>query len=86
MILPRAQDALHRGQLYRLLIEIADDVSLTKNLIFKGGTCASLMGKLDRFSIDLDFDIKNEVDTKEVALKLERVFSKLGLDIKNITP
>ncbi|MFH1566271.1 MAG: nucleotidyl transferase AbiEii/AbiGii toxin family protein [bacterium] len=83
MILPKAQDALHRGQLYRLLIEIADDISLTKNLIFKGGTCASLMDKLDRFSIDLDFDIKREADIKEVTEKLEKIFLRLGFEIKN---
>jgi len=83
MILPKPQDALHRGQLYRLLIAIADDTLLTKSLVFKGGTCAALMNKLDRFSVDLDFDLKKEADTKELTPRLEKVFSGLGLEIKD---
>lgn len=50
MILPSSKDAIHRGQLYRLLIGIADDAFLTESLVFKGGTCAALLNKLDRFS------------------------------------
>lgn len=82
MIFPKSPDALHRGQLYRLLIAIADDALLAKNLVFKGGTCAALMRKLDRFSVDLDFDIKKEASVKEVKRKLEKVFSSLGLKVK----
>lgn len=83
MIFPKPPDALHRGQLYRLLMAIADDVLLAKSLVFKGGTCAALMKKLDRFSVDLDFDIKKEASVKEVTRQLEKIFSELGLEVKD---
>jgi len=57
MNLPNPKDILHRGQMYKLLIEIADSASLSQGLIFKGGTCAAMQGCLDRFSVDLDFDL-----------------------------
>lgn len=83
MILPNPKDAVHRGQLYRLLIEIADDPFLSGQLIFKGGTCATMMGALDRFSVDLDFDLKAEADKKLIRQKLEAIFEKLNLKVKD---
>ncbi|HIP71371.1 MAG TPA: hypothetical protein EYH05_08260, partial [Anaerolineae bacterium] len=52
-----AQLAKHRIQLTRLLTEILDDPYLAASLYFKGGTCAAMLGYLDRFSVDLDFDL-----------------------------
>lgn len=46
----------------RLLIEIVDQPVLAHNLVFKGGTCAGMLGYLDRFSVDLDFDLRNNFD------------------------
>ncbi len=83
MILPKATDAIHRGQLYRLLIEIADNNILTNSLIFKGGTCASMLGRLDRFSVDLDFDIQKEANIKTIKNHLEKTFKTLNLEIKD---
>lgn len=83
MILPSPKDARHRGQLYRLLIEIADSPALAKSLIFKGGTCAAMQGCLDRFSVDLDFDLAQGAAKARVKKGLERVFSKLGLALKS---
>ena len=53
----RPEDILHKSQLNRLLIEIIDQPTLSQNLAFKGGSCASMLGYLDRFSVDLDFDV-----------------------------
>jgi hypothetical protein len=39
------------------LIEIVDRPALAAQLVFKGGTCAAMLGYLDRFSVDLDFDL-----------------------------
>lgn len=83
MILPNPKEALHRSQLYRLLIEIADNAQLAKNLIFKGGTCAAMQGCLDRFSVDLDFDLKRNAPKDAIKKELERVFSDLSLEIKS---
>ena len=83
MILPNPKDALHRARLYQLLTEIVDDQFLSKNLIFKGGTCAALMGKLDRFSVDLDFDIKDRSLNHEVGSTLEKIAESLDFEIKD---
>lgn len=46
---------------------------------FKGGTCASMLGWLDRFSVDLDFDYagdkKNIAATREALERIREVLS-----------
>jgi predicted nucleotidyltransferase component of viral defense system len=84
MFLPKKEDAVHRAWLYRTLAEIYSDAYLSKTLAFKGGTCATMRGFLDRFSVDLDFDLisdKNEIP--QIRKKLEKIFEKLGLEIKD---
>lgn len=84
MILPNKKDSIHKAWLYRVLQAIADDIYLAKILYFKGGTCASMLGWLDRFSVDLDFDFSGEEKDIEKARKvLEDIFYKLGLEIKD---
>jgi len=83
MILPRSQDAVHRGQMFRLLIEIVDNKLLSHSLVFKGGTCATMLGFLDRFSVDLDFDLLPIADIKKVKSELSKIFVNLGLTIKD---
>ena len=84
MLLPKPKDASHRAWLLRLLAEIYDDAYLSKKLMFKGGTCAALRGQLDRFSVDLDFDCNaEETELAEVRKKMETIFDKLGLEIKD---
>lgn len=82
MLIPRPQDAVHKAWLYRLITSIADDAPLIRSLRFKGGTCAAMLGYLNRFSVNLDFDlIKN--DPTSVRHRLEKHFQKLGLRIDN---
>lgn len=83
MILPQSKDAIHRGQLFRLLIAILENQFLASSLVFKGGTCAAMLGFLDRFSVDLDFDLYPNADKQRVKLELEQIFSKLELSIKD---
>jgi len=83
MILPKPQDAVYRGQLFRLLIEIVDNKVLSNSLVFKGGTCATMLGYLDRFSVDLDFDILPGADAIEIKIELSKIFVQLGLIIKD---
>ena len=84
MILPNPQDATHKAWLYRLLSVIYDNQILSSSLYFKGGTCAAMLGWLDRFSVDLDFDyVAKKTDLKKVRRELETVFDKLGLEIKD---
>lgn len=84
MILPNPKDAIHKAWLYRLLTAIYDNQILSAALYFKGGTCAAMLGFLDRFSIDLDFDYVVNIDElKEVKKNLENIFEKLDLVIKD---
>ncbi len=83
MINLRPQDAYHKSQLVRLLIEIVDNRALGQCLYFKGGTCAAMRGFSDRFSVDLDFDLKRGVERKALAGEFEKVFLKLGLEMKD---
>jgi len=81
MITLRPTDAIHKAYLLRTLTEIVDDPILSSSLYFKGGTCASMMGILDRFSIDLDFDLRPGVDEKELRVEFYKIFDKLGLNL-----
>ena len=70
--------------LYRVLDAISSDAYLSTVLYFKGGTCASMLGWLDRFSVDLDFDYGGTVDNVgKTRDALEAIFSELGLSIKD---
>ena len=84
LILPNKKDAMHKAWLFRVLRAVADDTSLTEVLVFKGGTCAAMRGFLDRFSVDLDFDyIGNPDDAPAVRARLEKLFSDLGLTVRD---
>ncbi len=61
----------HRSVMITVLKRIYDEKDLAKILGFKGGTAAYLFYDLDRFSVDLDFNL---LDTKEE----NTVFEKLG--------
>src|SRR4030067_2487458 len=83
MILPKPEEAKQKYQMYRLLTAILSDNSLANKLYFKGGTCASLRGILDRFSVDLDFDLVDGAARIELRPLLGKVFTDLGLTIKD---
>jgi predicted nucleotidyltransferase component of viral defense system len=83
MILNNPADAIHKAWLYRLLIAITDNLVLIKNLRFKGGTCCSMLGILERFSVDLDFDLLDGDKSNLVKENLEIIFSELNLQIKD---
>ena len=57
----------HRRIMLEVLDEISKDALLANNLGFKGGTACYFLYGLDRFSVDLDFDLLNE--EKEVTVK-----------------
>lgn len=83
MITINSKDAIHKAWLYRVLIAIVDSTNL-HNLYFKGGTCAAMIGVLDRFSVDLDFDyVGNQKELVKVRHELEKIFKNLGLEIKD---
>lgn len=78
------KDSKHKAWLYRVLSAFYDEPSLAQVLYFKGGTCATMLGILDRFSVDLDFDFVGEKkDIMETQKQMEKAFHKLGLAIKD---
>jgi predicted nucleotidyltransferase component of viral defense system len=84
MPLPNKNDALHKAWLYRLLEAVADENRLENTLYFKGGTCAAMLGWLDRFSVDLDFDYAgSRADIPITRILLEGIFKRLGLEVKD---
>jgi predicted nucleotidyltransferase component of viral defense system len=83
MILPRPEDAKHKYQLYRLLTAILENNHLANTLYFKGGTYAAMRGVLNRFSVDLDFDLVDKTQKAKVRTELAKIFGQLKLKIKD---
>ena len=84
MIANNSQDAVHKAWLYRLLINIFDNNYLAQVLRFKGGTCSAMLGYLDRFSVDLDFDyIGEKEDVYKTKKEFKKIFNTLDLEIKD---
>jgi hypothetical protein len=81
MIYIRPEDTIHKSYLNRLLIEIIDRPALSQTLAFKGGTCAAMLGYLDRFSVDLDFDILKGADEGALRDEFHQVFDHLDLKV-----
>ncbi|MBU0486814.1 MAG: nucleotidyl transferase AbiEii/AbiGii toxin family protein [Bacteroidetes bacterium] len=75
--------AIHKAQMYRLLIALADNQVLASNIAFKGGTCAKMLGYLDRLSVDLDFDITGQTEKVIMRKELHAIFQRLGIQIKD---
>ena len=62
--------------LKKILRDIYQNKKLQTSLIFKGGTCLYLFYKLDRFSVDLDFNIvHDDFDPEEVTKILRNYLS-----------
>ncbi len=83
MTLTDKEKIRHKNQLFRLLSEILDDQYLANNLYFKGGTCANMLGFLNRFSVDLDFDASSDINMKKAKKRLNTIFSDLDLKVKD---
>ena len=49
--------AKHKNILIKILKDIYTDATISPILGFKGGTAATFFYDLDRFSVDLDFDL-----------------------------
>jgi len=68
----------HKNILVRILKDIYSDTKLSPALGFKGGTAAFLFYNLNRFSVDLDFDLLNETKEQEVFDKVEKIVREYG--------
>ncbi|MBU1105017.1 nucleotidyl transferase AbiEii/AbiGii toxin family protein [Candidatus Parcubacteria bacterium] len=83
MFTPNKRDIQHKVVMFNLLNLILKDSFLAQHLMFKGGTYASLRGFLDRFSVDLDFDLPFKEEKEQIRERLYKIFKKLDLQIKD---
>jgi predicted nucleotidyltransferase component of viral defense system len=69
----------HKGLLIRILKDIYTDNTIGPVLGFKGGTAALLFYGLNRFSIDLDFDLLDPKKEDEVFEKVGKIAKQYGI-------
>lgn len=74
----RVNIQIHKNILLRILKDIYTDNSLGPLLGFKGGTAAYFFYGLDRFSVDLDFDLLKKDKEQEVFDKIELLAGEYG--------
>ncbi len=70
--------AKHKNMLVKILKDIYTDPVIGQILGFKGGTAAYLFYKLDRFSVDLDFDLLDASKEDIVFEKVKVILEKYG--------
>ena len=68
----------HKNIFIRILKNIYTDNSLGPLLGFKGGTAVYLFYNLNRFSVDLDFDLLEQEKEDYVFEKIEKIISAYG--------
>lgn len=69
----------HRDKMLYVLKDIYSDSELASVLGFKGGTAAYLFYNLDRFSVDLDFDLLDKSKEDLVFEKIKKIAAKHGV-------
>ncbi|HFC76633.1 MAG TPA: hypothetical protein ENJ27_00145 [Candidatus Moranbacteria bacterium] len=73
---------LEQGEHQRIMLSILEKISvdsvLANNLGFKGGTACYFLYGLDRFSVDLDFDILNKDKEKEIKERIIKLLNEYG--------
>ena len=70
--------AKHKNILVKILKDIYTDPSISTTLGFKGGTAATLFYDLDRFSVDLDFDLLDSEKEDYVFERVKVMLEKYG--------
>lgn len=69
----------HKNILIKILKNIYTDQTIGPVLGFKGGTAAYLFYGLNRFSVDLDFDLLDESKEDYVFEKIEKIIKEFGV-------
>jgi predicted nucleotidyltransferase component of viral defense system len=70
--------ALHKNIMLQILKDIYSDTSISSSLGFKGGTAAYLFYDLERFSVDLDFDLLDDNKRDLIFTKIEVIAKNYG--------
>jgi predicted nucleotidyltransferase component of viral defense system len=70
--------AIHKNILFQILKDIYTETSIAPLLGFKGGTAAFMFHGLERFSVDLDFDLLDEAEAERVFEYIEKTAGRYG--------
>lgn len=70
--------ATHKSILIRILKDIYTDVTVGPFLGFKGGTAVYLFYDLNRFSVDLDFDLLDTSKEKYIFEQVKKILEEYG--------
>lgn len=70
--------SMHKNLLIQILRDIYSDTSIAPFLGFKGGTAAYLFYDLDRFSVDLDFDLLDDSKEELIFARIEEIAKNYG--------
>lgn len=70
--------SIHRSILIKILKDIYSDTTIGPILGFKGGTAALLFYDLNRFSIDLDFDLLDPEKEDYVFERIKEILQEYG--------
>ena len=70
--------SIHKTILFQILKDIYSDTTISPFLGFKGGTAALMFYGLDRFSVDLDFDLLDERREDRVYERVVEIVQKYG--------
>lgn len=68
----------HKLLLVQILKDIYADISLANNLGFKGGTAMMFFYDLPRFSVDLDFNLLEPTQSKNIYGQIIKILLKYG--------
>lgn len=70
--------SVHKNILFQMLKDIYSDTTIAPLLGLKGGTAAFMFYGLNRFSVDLDFDLLEAGQEDYVFDRMERIVQKYG--------
>lgn len=68
----------HKNILFQILKDIYTETAIASLLGFKGGTAAFMFHGLDRFSVDLDFDLLDEAEPERVFEFIVKTAGRYG--------
>jgi predicted nucleotidyltransferase component of viral defense system len=68
----------HKNILIQILKDIYTDMTIGPILGFKGGTAAFLFYQLNRFSVDIDFDLLDASKADYVFTKVQKIIAEYG--------
>jgi predicted nucleotidyltransferase component of viral defense system len=69
---------VHKNILFQILKDIYTDTAIAPFLGFKGDTAAFMFYELDRFSVDLDFDLLDETRTDHIFERMGEIIKRYG--------